>query len=95
MRESSRGKLTDFIPAANSELRRSYALDRSNAGIPTYIWEQGRWFWLALHANVLPEGALGLLSTHSGRSMVRRLSACKNGSKVFVLLTLPRVVEFD
>jgi hypothetical protein len=24
-----------------------------------------------------------------------RLSACKNGSKVFVLLTLPRVVEFD
>jgi hypothetical protein len=43
-----------FTPAANSELGRTYGarpLQRRYTNI--YVWEQGRWFWLARHANVL------------------------------------------
>lgn len=44
-----------FTPAATSELGRTFGkrpLQRRYSNI--YVWEQGRWFWLARHANVLP-----------------------------------------
>lgn len=44
-----------FTPAATSELGRTFGpkpLQRRYTNI--YVWEQGRWLWLARHANVLP-----------------------------------------
>lgn len=44
-----------FTPAANSELGRTFGtkpLLRRYTNI--YVWQQGRWLWLARHANVLP-----------------------------------------
>lgn len=44
-----------FTPAASSELGRTFgakALQRRYTNI--YVWEEGRWLWLARHANVLP-----------------------------------------
>ena len=44
-----------FTPAATSELGRTFGakpLQRRYTNI--YAWQQGRWFWLARHANVLP-----------------------------------------
>jgi len=44
-----------FTPTASSELGRNFGakpLQRRYTNI--YLWEQGRWFWLARHANVLP-----------------------------------------
>ena len=44
-----------FTPAASSELGRTFGvkpLQRRYTNI--YVWQQGRWFWLARHANVLP-----------------------------------------
>lgn len=45
-----------FTPAATSELGRTFgarALQRRYTNI--YVWQQGRWMWLARHANVVPE----------------------------------------
>lgn len=44
-----------FRPAATSELGRTFGaepLQRRYTNV--YVWQQGRWFWLARHANVLP-----------------------------------------
>ena len=44
-----------FTPAATSELGRSFGglpLQRRYTNI--YVWEGGRWRWLARHANVVP-----------------------------------------
>ncbi len=44
-----------FTPTASSELGRAFGpkpLQRRYTNI--YVWEQGRWLWLARHANVLP-----------------------------------------
>jgi len=44
-----------FTPAASSELGRNFGvkpLQRRYTNI--YVWQQGRWLWLARHANVLP-----------------------------------------
>ena len=44
-----------FTPAAASELGRTYGarpLQRRYTNI--YVWQRGRWFWLARHANVVP-----------------------------------------
>jgi len=43
-----------FTPTASSELGQTFGakpLQRRYTNI--YVWEQGRWFWLARHANVL------------------------------------------
>lgn len=43
-----------FTPAASSELGRTYgasALKRRYTNV--YVWQKGRWFWLARHANVV------------------------------------------
>ena len=44
-----------FTPVATSELGRTFGarpLQRRYTNI--YVWERGRWLWLARHANVLP-----------------------------------------
>jgi hypothetical protein len=44
-----------FTPVANSELGRTFGakpLQRRYTNI--YVWQKGRWLWLARHANVLP-----------------------------------------
>ncbi len=44
-----------FTPAPNSELGRAFGakpLQRRYTNI--FIWQKGRWLWLARHANVLP-----------------------------------------
>ena len=44
-----------FTPAATSELGRTFGakpLQRRYSNI--YVWQKGRWLWLARHANVLP-----------------------------------------
>lgn len=44
-----------FKPAATSELGRTFGatpLERRYTNI--YVWQQGRWLWLARHANVVP-----------------------------------------
>ena len=44
-----------FTPAPASELGRTYGsrpLQRRYTNI--YVWQQGRWFWLARHANIVP-----------------------------------------
>ena len=44
-----------FTPAASSELGRAFGpkpLQRRYTNV--YVWQQGRWLWLARHANVLP-----------------------------------------
>ena len=44
-----------FTPAPASELGRTFGpkpLQRRYTNV--YVWEDGRWFWLARHANVLP-----------------------------------------
>lgn len=44
-----------FTPAATSELSRTFGaqpLQRRYSNI--YVWQKGRWLWLARHANVLP-----------------------------------------
>lgn len=46
-----------FTPTANSELGRQYGavpLQRRYTNI--YIWQDGRWRWLARHANVVATG---------------------------------------
>jgi hypothetical protein len=46
-----------FTPAATSDLGRIYGskpLPRRYTNV--YVWQQGRWLWLARHANVLPAG---------------------------------------
>lgn len=43
-----------FTPVANSELGRTYGakpLHRRYTNV--YVWQQGRWLWLARHANVV------------------------------------------
>jgi hypothetical protein len=44
-----------FTPAPASELGRTFGgkpLQRRYTNV--YVWQDGRWFWLARHANVLP-----------------------------------------
>ena len=44
-----------FTPAATSELGRTFGarpLQRRYTNV--YVWQDGRWSWLARHANVLP-----------------------------------------
>jgi hypothetical protein len=44
-----------FTPAANSELGRTFGarpLQRRYTNV--YVWQQGRWWWLARQANVVP-----------------------------------------
>jgi hypothetical protein len=44
-----------FTPAASSELGRTFGakpLQRRYTNV--YVWQKGRWLWLARHANVLP-----------------------------------------
>ena len=44
-----------FTPAATSELGRTFGarpLQRRYTNV--YLWERGRWYWLARHANVQP-----------------------------------------
>jgi hypothetical protein len=44
-----------FTPAPSSEMARTFGtkpLQRRYTNI--YIWQNGRWYWLARHANVLP-----------------------------------------
>lgn len=44
-----------FTPSATSELGRTFGarpLQRRYTNV--YVWQQGRWLWLARHANVLP-----------------------------------------
>ena len=44
-----------FTPAAGSELGRTFGarpLQRRYTNV--YIWQDGRWLWLARHANVVP-----------------------------------------
>ena len=46
-----------FTPGASSELGRAFGakpLHRRYSNV--YVWQDGRWFWLARHANVLPAG---------------------------------------
>ena len=48
-----------FTPAATSELGRTFGakpLQRRFTNI--YVWQKGRWLWLARHANVLPAARL-------------------------------------
>lgn len=47
-----------FTPAPTSELGRTFGakpLQRRYTNI--YVWQDGRWLWLARHANVVPAGA--------------------------------------
>ncbi len=47
-----------FNPVATSELGRTYgarALQRRYTNV--YVWQGGRWLWLARHANVVPPHA--------------------------------------
>jgi hypothetical protein len=44
-----------FTPAPGSELGRTFGarpLERRYTNV--YVWQRGRWLWLARHANVLP-----------------------------------------
>lgn len=44
-----------FTPARSSELGRTFGpgpLQRRYTNV--YLWQQGRWWWLARHANVVP-----------------------------------------
>ena len=44
-----------FTPAPGSELGRTYgAVPLSRRYTNVYLWEGGRWRWLARHANVVP-----------------------------------------
>ena len=47
-----------FTPTPTSELGRTFGakpLQRRYTNV--YVWQHGRWLWLARHANVLPTGA--------------------------------------
>jgi len=44
-----------FTPAPKSELGRTFgAMPLQRRYTNVYVWERGRWLWLARHANVLP-----------------------------------------
>jgi quercetin dioxygenase-like cupin family protein len=55
-----------FTPATSSELGRTFgAKPLQRRYTNTYVWQQGRWLWLARHANVSPSGGSQQLAVNN------------------------------